>query len=363
MAKLDREAVREGARLLVVGVQGTSLTDEERRLLADLRPGGVIVLPRNVGASAEELSALVAELRATVPAALLCVDAEGGRVDRLRRVVAPAPAAAELALRPAVAAGAAGAWIGRALRLFDFDVDFAPVVDLDYGLADNALDRRYLGSLPQAVIPRARAFLRGLHAAGVAGCLKHFPGLGAARADTHREGTVIERSRAELALDLAPFAALAPAAGAVMASHGAYPALDPERRPATLSPPIATALLREELGFRGVLFSDDLEMGALEPWGGVAERPAAALAAGCDALALCHTLAAAGEAAQRLASPRLAVRRAEALARLGAYREHLAGLRRPRRRRYRLATVRARLLALGGEATGEHREGAVLGRA
>lgn len=359
MKGVDAAAVREAAQLLVVGVRGTSLSDAERRQLDALQPGGVIVLPRNVGSEPAELRTLVGELCGRLPGVLLTIDAEGGRVDRLRRVVAPAPAAAELVARRAIAAGAVGTWIGRALRLFDFDVDFAPVVDLDFGLADNALDRRYLGARPQQVIPRARAFVRGLHAAGVGACLKHFPGLGAARADTHREGTVIERTRAELQLDLAPFAALAAATGAVMIGHGAFPALDPERRPATLSPPIASALLRDELGFRGVAFSDDLEMGALSPWGDLPERTAAALAAGCDVLLVCHTLDAAPDIAHRLAAPELAARRAEASHRLHAYRASIADLRHAPRRRYRLSTVRRRLLALGN-APAEQSEGAVL---
>ena len=137
------------------------------------------------------------------------------------------------------------------------------------------------------MIARGRAFLRGLHAAGVGGCLKHFPGLGGAGEDTHFRGSEIELGKRGLERDLEPFRALLPLAGAVLISHAIYPALDASGRPATLAPAIATGLLRRGLRFRGVALSDDLEMKALahlgRPAGGVRRgarrglRPAAGL--------------------------------------------------------------------------------------
>jgi len=332
----------KGGELLVVGVEGVRLTAAERRILARLQPFGVVLVQRNV-ADESNLRALVAEIRAACPEAILPLDAEGGRVDRLRALVGPAPAAADLARHPPALARRAARWTGAALRALGFDLDFAPVVDLDHGISGNALDRRCFGSVPRSVIARGRASIEGLAAAGVGACVKHFPGLGAAGADTHLAPARIVLGARALARDLAPFRALASAAGAVMVGHAIYPSLDSEGLPATLSPRLATGLLRRGLSFYGALFSDDLEMGALATFGELPERAAAALAAGCDALLFCRRLEAAPEIAARLARPGLARRRAEAGARLERLRRRLARLRRAAGEPPPLGIVRRRL--------------------
>lgn len=312
---------------LAVGLPGKTLEPETARLLSRLEPGGVILLPRNIE-DAMQLTGLVAAVRRTVPEVLLYLDAEGGRVDRLRAIEGPAPGGDVLAANPPRFVRRAGKRMGAALARFGFDVDLAPVVDLDHGLANNALDRRYLGSTPRAVMARARAFLAGLHSAGVSGCLKHFPGLGRAGEDTHDRGTLIAADEESLAPDLEPFRRLAAEAGAVMVNHAAYPELDATGRPASLSPEIAGRLLRRRLGFRGLALSDDLDMHALDPWGTAAERAEASFAAGCDVVFLCHSLDSAREVARRIARPALAARREQAAKRLAAYRQRLVLLRR-----------------------------------
>jgi beta-N-acetylhexosaminidase len=269
----------------------------------------------------------VGALRRTVPQALLVIDAEGGRVDRLSDLVGPAPAASLLARRPPLATQQAGRLIALALRLFDLDVDLAPVVDLDRGERNNALDGRYLGAREPAVTRRGRAFLRGLHGGGVGGCLKHFPGLGAATEDTHHRTSVVPLSAAQLGTDLKPYSALLALAGAALVAHAVYPALDARERPASLSPPVVEDLLRGQLGFDGLVLSDDLEMEALAEWGDLAARAEASFAAGCDALLVCATTAALPEIARRLERPRHAARRQEAERRLDAYRQRLRTLR------------------------------------
>lgn len=343
----DTNQTGGAAELLIVGVAGKELAAGEEALLREVRPGGVILFTRNVE-SPEQLSALVLAIRRAAPGALLYSDSEGGRVDRLAGLVGPAPAGAALARAEPELARRAGRAVGESLRLFGFDVDFAPVVDLDRGQAGNAMDARYLGSSPEEVIPRARAFVEGLHAAGAGGCLKHFPGLGPSRGDTHFETGLVEAEAAELEADLEPFARLGELAGSVMVAHAVYPALDPERRPASLSATVARDLLRGRLGFRGVAVSDDLEMQALDPWGDLKERAEAALAAGCDLLPVCHTLEAAPEIAEHLARPELQERVQEARARLTAYRRHLEALGRPAPPP--LDTVRARLAEVMEEA-------------
>ena len=314
------------AEQVFVGVPGTELDSVSAALLAEHQPGGVVLFKRNIQ-SAEQLGELVKAIRQVLPDAILSIDAEGGRVDRLKDVVGPAPPADLLRRRPTSLSLQAGLWIAQSLRLFDLDVDFAPVVDLDRGETDNALDGRYLGATPAEVIPRARAFLRGLHMGGAGGSLKHFPGLGGATADTHFNLACVYLPSTALLADLDPFEALVRLSGSVMVSHAIYPAYDAEQRPATLSPAIIGGLLRGRLQFDGLCFSDDMEMKALDDWGDLAERSVLAFAAGCDVLLLCHTLEALPDVIARLEDPQLEERRAEARRRLEVYRQRLRTLR------------------------------------
>lgn len=330
-------------RFLFVGLPGPELDRESTRILERVRPGGVILFRRNVR-DAESLEALTEELRARLPETFLAVDAEGGAVNRLVDILGPVPSGGELATERPALARRVGRWIGYGMRLFGIDMDLAPVVDLDRGERGNALADRYLGERPPKVISRARAFLDGLHAAGVGGCLKHFPGLGGARADTHEARATVRLSREAMEDDLEPFRALKGLAGAVMVAHAGYPAYDPDARPASLSPSVIQELLRRDLAFDGLVISDDLEMQALEGWGSPAQRAEAAFRAGCDVLLLCHQLEAAQEAVRRLAAPGLAARRASSAERLDAYRRRLLAFRgEGPPRRYRLETVRERL--------------------
>lgn len=331
-----------------VGLPGPELEGASADLLAAHQPGGVVLFGRNC-LEPVQLFNLVQAIRRVLPRAILAIDAEGGRVDRLKSVVAPAPAASLLATRLPSASIAAGRAVGRALRLFDFDVDFAPVVDLDRGLKNNALDDRCFGTRPEEVVARARAFLAGLHMTGIGGCLKHYPGLGGAGEDTHHEGSIVRFTREELEADLAPFDALGVYAGAVMISHAAYPAYDAKELPATLSPCIHR-LLRRRLGGNVLAICDDLEMKALAPWGDLPERTAAAFAAGCDVLPVCRDLEALPAIAERLADPALETRHAEAHARIERYRSRIGALRSatdsPGSFAERLAEIRADLTAL-----------------
>jgi len=313
------------AEQVFVGIPGPELDAASAALLTAHQPGGLVLFGRNIQ-DAEQLTHLVADVRRVVPHAVLAIDAEGGRVDRLKDIVGPAPSASVLARNPTSLALEAGTWVAQALRLFDLDVNFAPVVDLDRGETGNALDGRYLGVTPGEVIPRARAFLRGLQAGGVGGCIKHFPGLGGAPADTHFQVARIDRTAQVLQADLDPFESLGRLAGAVMVGHAIYPAYDPELRPATLSPPVI-GLLRGRLRFDGPVFSDDLEMKALDAWGDLAERSEAAFVTGCDVLLLCHTLEALPGIVARLEDPVHEERLHQAHRRFDIYRQRLITLR------------------------------------
>jgi beta-N-acetylhexosaminidase len=307
----------------MVGVPGTHLDAPTADRLRDLGPGGVILFRRNV-ASASQLRSLVAELRALLARpAWVAIDQEGGRVSRLEPLVGPTPTAAALARAGAAAARDVGRETGRALRALGIDLDFAPVVDLCGPQARNGIGDRAFGATVSAVVPSAGAFLDGLQGAGVAGCLKHFPGLGATVVDSHFALPTADRSIEELEREeLAPFRALADRAAMVMVGHGHYPALDPApRRPATMSAAIVSGLLRRGLGHRGPVVSDDMEMGAIAALDADGAAAAEALGAGCDLLLYGADLDRAAAARDRLA--RLAGAEASFAARLAEARATL----------------------------------------
>lgn len=314
--------IAEASRLFGVGLSGPGLDAKERAILEERPPGAIILFRRNIE-TGDELFRLMGEIRGLPGRPLLLVDQEGGPVDRLRDLAGPFPsfhAAARAGL-----ARRAGELAGRACALFGFDVDLAPVVDRRLpGAGESVLGERAAAANPEAIVAAGRDFLDGLHAQGVGGCLKHFPGLGRARFDTHHDLPVLQDERRELEEDLRPFQALQDLAGAVMVSHAAS-----ERGPvpASLSRKIATELLRDELGFEGAALSDDLEMGALARFGGLPERSAAATNAGCDLVFVCSRIEeypACVEAVERGVPEE---RQEEALSRVEIYRERLRGLR------------------------------------
>jgi beta-N-acetylhexosaminidase len=307
------------AGLFGVGLSGTALTASERKILGDHPPYGVILFRRNVE-SPEQVRALVASVR-ELGARLLFLDQEGGPVDRLRDLIGPSPSFARAAA--AGQARGAGAMAGAALAALDIDVDLAPVVDRAMPSAGaDVLGERCASDDAGAVIRAAAEFVTGLHDEGVGSCLKHFPGLGRARLDTHRELPVIPEERHQEALDLAPFDALMTVTRAVMISHAA----DPAGMPSSLSYERATVLLRDILGFEGAAFSDDLEMGALSAFGTLPERSAKASAAGCDLLFVCKETDAFPDCVATVERDVAPERRAEAAARLEEYAAHVAGL-------------------------------------
>lgn len=164
---------------LVLSVRGPALTGPDRELLAQVRPYGVILFGENV-VNRPQLARLTGDIRRLLPGVRLLVDFEGGRVNRFRSILGDVPAPAETDDLAAF-----GRWSADRLRQLDMDINLAPVVDLDHGITGNGLDGRYLGSDPDTVIARAAAYLDGLEAGGITGCLKHYPGLGPTVPDSH----------------------------------------------------------------------------------------------------------------------------------------------------------------------------------
>ncbi|HEY9084406.1 MAG TPA: beta-N-acetylhexosaminidase [Candidatus Tyrphobacter sp.] len=251
---------------------------------------GFIFFDRN-GTSVGALRALADTLRARYegPPPILAIDQEGGRVMRLREGVAPMPPAAQIgASGDEALAERIGAQCALDLRRAGCNLDFAPVLDLAVNPGNTVIGDRSFGSDPAAVARMALAFARGLERGGVVATYKHFPGHGATAVDSHHALPVVEVDEATLRTrDLVPFAAVAGGARAMMTAHVVVRALDPDR-PATLSRRILQTLLREELGFRGVCFTDCLQMAAIADGAGSTEGALEALRAGADALTVSH---------------------------------------------------------------------------
>lgn len=279
--------------MLVIGVAGTELTARERDWLQHDGCGGVILFKRNF-ASKAQIAELCAAIREAAPRPqLLCVDQEGGRVQRFREGYSDLPPlerfARAYAADPARALALAEehAWLmASEVRASGVDLSFAPVVDL--GRGNLAIGDRAFSESPQIVAEFAKAYVRGMHAAGMAATIKHFPGHGSVREDTHFDDAVDDRSLdAIAALDLVPFVAgIEAGAEAVMLAHVVYPQVAPE--PAGYSPFWIRTVLRERMGFRGIVFSDDIGMAAAFSAGGVKQRIDAHFDAGCDAVLVCH---------------------------------------------------------------------------
>jgi beta-N-acetylhexosaminidase len=276
--------------ILAIGLTGQSLTDLERKLLAEDAPHAVVIFGRNIG-EAEELRELVREIKAVAARPpLMMIDQEGGRVDRLRRLIPGLPSVEAFGEgeRPREMSAGLGRVIGIALRYFDIEADLAPVVDIRGDASPKGLERRMFGSDAETVIDLGGAFMRGLHASGTASCLKHFPGIGIGSADPHYGATVIDVPlETLLARDLAPYAALGNEAAAIMVGHGTYPRIDDSGVPATLSRRLTNGLLRDDLRFNGIAISDDMEMHAVSDLGSYESISERALMAGNDVIMFC----------------------------------------------------------------------------
>ncbi|WNL37531.1 beta-N-acetylhexosaminidase [Halomonas sp. PAMB 3264] len=276
---------------VMLDLEGPFITRAEKALLADTAVGGVILFARNVE-SAEQVSALCQDIRRIRPDLLLGIDQEGGRVQRIKSGVTRLPAMARIGELYAEdpeqggqLASDTGWLLGMEMAACGLDLSFAPVLDVESGVSSVIGDRSFSDN-PEHVAALGARFIHGLHEAGMAAIGKHFPGHGGIEADTHV--TLAEDSRSLAALkarDLLPFTRLASQLDGVMPAHVVYSAFDP--RPAGFSP-AWLGMLRESLGFKGAIFSDDLTMAGAHVAGSPVDRAQAALAAGCDMLLVCN---------------------------------------------------------------------------
>ena len=299
------ESWRELAgRVLMVGLPGPELDSATVERLKRLRPGGAILFARNLE-SPGQAGRLLATVRDLLPPpTLLALDQEGGRVSRLEPWIGKTPSAAALARAGEPAVRRFALATGYLLRALGFNLDFAPVVDLCDEHATNGIGDRAYGTDAQTVTRMAETFLSALQETGVAGCLKHFPGLGPTNVDSHVSLPTSLRTRDELErADLVPYARLAARAACVMVGHGHFPGLDATADlPATLSHKIVHELLRTRLAYDGLVVTDDLEMGAVASLDRDGAAALQTIEAGCDLLLYCHRLELAETAADALAT-------------------------------------------------------------
>ena len=286
-------------QLILTGVPGKELDRETAVLFRKVQPGGFILFGRNIE-SAAQLRKLIDDLRdlsATEP--IITIDQEGGRVSRLRLIGREPPSAQQLREKGDVElVRRHGAITGRLLRLFGFNLDLCPVLDISFDdEADNSLRGRCYGRDVPEVVKLAGAFNDALRGEGIASCGKHFPGYSAATVDAHHDLPLIERTMEELnANELAVFRAMADRVDSMMICHGWYPCLEPEKTAASLSHRIITDLLRGELRFNGLVMTDDLDMGAILNEYGLEETIRRAIGAGNDLAMICHRVPAIEEA-------------------------------------------------------------------
>lgn len=283
----------DAGKHLVLALAGKELLDSEREFLHRHTPAGVILFGRNIEHVTQVEKLIFAIMQGSSPPPLIWLDQEGGRVQRLRAPLTAFPSPWRLALlertQPLVAAALAHemGWLcGMELAALGVGVNCAPVLDIREAGADPVIGERAFGDTPAQVVRLATAWLSGFTDSGVIPVGKHFPGHGAARADSHLALPVVDKGRdALLAWELAPFQALMGRLPALMTAHLVAAGLDADA-PATWSAPVLRQLLRAEWDYQGVVVSDALEMGALQ--GGMAERAQRAMEAGCD-LVLCCT--------------------------------------------------------------------------
>jgi beta-N-acetylhexosaminidase len=286
----NRDAQSQIGQLLIVGFDGTKMSPRLASLLTKIQPAGVILFARNI-TGAQQTHTLLRECQKCVATPLFtCVDLEGGTVDRFRNVTGSTPSPAEVfATGSRALFRKHGRVIGENCRAFGFNVDFAPVLDLACEASRSVLSSRAVSDDPKQVVIYAREFLRGLGDAGVLGCGKHFPGLGEATLDTHRELPSVEKSRRELwEQDLVPYRSLRRELPFIMVSHAAFPAVTRDRTPASISKKWITDILRKKIGYRGLICSDDLEMGGVLTAASIEQAIVAHIRAGGDLGLICH---------------------------------------------------------------------------
>ena len=284
------QLAEQAGQILIAGLSGTSLSAEERAWLDRIRPGGIILFRRNIE-SAPQVASLLREagLFGATPQ-FRCIDLEGGLVDRLRDLIHPMPSpAAVFATGKRNLYRQHGWLIAREARALGCNAVFAPVLDLALPESASVLRTRAVAAEPGRVIDYARSFLAGMKNEDVLACGKHFPGLGGGQVDSHQSMPVIHRqTRLMWRTDLAPWLALGSRLPFAMVAHASYPWPGRDAAPATVSRYWVTNVLRRQIRFKGIILSDDMEMGGILSQMSIEEAVVQALLAGIQMIEICR---------------------------------------------------------------------------
>src|SRR5256714_6112447 len=280
-------------QLIMTGVPGKELDGKTARLFREVKPGAFILFGRNIE-SAPQLRKLIDDLRdLSEVEPIVTIDQEGGRVSRLRLIGSEPPNAQQLRDKDDLdLMRSHGDITARLLRVFGFNLDLCPVLDISFDdNADNSLRGRCYGKTVEQIVRNAGAFNGAMRKQGIASCGKHFPGYTCAKSDAHFELPKIDRTREELDQnELAVFREFADKIDSMMICHGWYPSLEPEKTPASLSRRVITDLLRGEFGFKGLVMTDDLDMGAILNGYSLEQTIRLAIGAGNDLVMICHRI-------------------------------------------------------------------------
>ncbi|HZD93848.1 MAG TPA: beta-N-acetylhexosaminidase [Candidatus Sulfotelmatobacter sp.] len=281
---------RQVGQLLILGFDGLEIDSKLRTTLSTLQPSGVILFARNIEEPQQTWRLLRDAQASTRVPMFLCVDLEGGTVDRLKKVIAPAPSVEQVfATGNRKLFRMHGSILGLEARALGFNTDFAPVFDLGFEASRSVLTSRTASVDPKQTIAYAREFLKGLKAAKVLGCGKHFPGLGEGNLDSHHGMPVVQKSwKAMWDQDLLPYRELRAQIPFVMVAHATYPEVTDNQLPASLSRKWMQDVLRKKIGYRGLIISDDLEMGGVLSTGEIEDVAVKTLRAGADMFLVCH---------------------------------------------------------------------------
>jgi len=284
------QVAEQAGQVLIAGVAGPVLSQEERAWFARIRPGGIILFRRNIEDAAEVANLLREANRTGATPLFRCIDLEGGLVDRLRDLIAPMPSAASVfATGKRLLFRQHGWLIAREARALGFNTVFAPVLDLALPESAPVLRTRVVSAAPWRVIDYARGFLAGMKAEEMLSCGKHFPGLGGGQVDSHQSMPIIRRqTRLMWRTDLAPWLAVASSLPFAMVAHASYPWHGRDSEPATVSHYWVTNVLRRQIRFKGVIVSDDMEMGGILSQMPIEEAVVQALLAGVQMIEICR---------------------------------------------------------------------------
>lgn len=315
-----------GGEFIVMGVPSEALEPKTLDIIKSVQPAGFILFARNMK-NPEQLRKLTDDLRKAVNhEPIITIDQEGGRVSRLKEFMAEPPSARQFTRHGDVSlVKEHGVLTGKLLRLFGFNLNLAPVLDVEFDADnDNSLGERTYGSSPDQVVKNAKAFAEGMRNEGILSCGKHFPGYSCAKVDPHNALPTVMKTKEEMMkLEWVSFERMLDVVDTLMIGHVSYPLIDSSKLPSSMAPNMVRGLVRNDWQFDRCTITDDMDMGAINKTYGSVEAAKAALEAGNDIILVCHNIEGVPQIAKALAGVSDEIKE-ESLKRIESLRERLA---------------------------------------